>query len=81
MLSWLIGKKVTITMNKKTFETTSKKTILQAAIENNVSMRHNCGSGVCGQCRFQLVSGELKNYSQKPLACQSYPETDIEIIQ
>jgi ring-1,2-phenylacetyl-CoA epoxidase subunit PaaE len=38
----------------------SGKSILQAAIENNIVLPYSCTEGQCGTCRAQLISGEVK---------------------
>lgn len=79
MFSWFVSKEIEITFNERVFFGTTKKTILQSAIENNIPIRYNCGSGVCGQCAITINSGELKN--KIVLACQYYSESNVHISQ
>ncbi|TKF22748.1 2Fe-2S iron-sulfur cluster binding domain-containing protein, partial [Vibrio kanaloae] len=61
MFSWFTGKKVEIQLNGRKFTSNTKKTILQSAVENNIPIKYNCGSGMCGQCIITLNSGEIRN--------------------
>ncbi|PYF82301.1 2Fe-2S iron-sulfur cluster protein [Marinomonas alcarazii] len=81
MLEWITGKKVEIIFNEKIFTGSTKKTVLQSAIENKIPIRYNCGSGVCGQCAITLNSGEVKSNNKILLACQCYPDSNINISQ
>jgi ferredoxin len=81
MFEWITGRKVDITFNGKTFPGNTKKTVLQSAIENNIPIRYNCGSGVCGQCAVTLKSGDVTSDNKVLLACQCYPKNNIKINQ
>jgi 3-phenylpropionate/trans-cinnamate dioxygenase ferredoxin reductase subunit len=81
MFKWLLGEKVKITFNGQVFKGSTKNTILQSALKNGVPIRHNCGSGVCGQCRVHVKSGKLVGGGKANLACQLYPQNDVEINQ
>lgn len=63
------------------------KSILQAALEQNVGLPYSCTEGQCGRCRAVLVSGEValrKNHvlteeelkDKQILLCQGFPITD-----
>lgn len=63
------------------------ETILQAALDRGIDLRHSCKSGVCATCRAKLVEGQvdmdvhyaLEDYEIARgfiLTCQSYPVTD-----
>ncbi|MBV9612229.1 MAG: 2Fe-2S iron-sulfur cluster binding domain-containing protein, partial [Acidobacteriaceae bacterium] len=63
------------------------ETILDAALQRGIDLRHSCKSGVCATCRAKLVEGQVDmdaNYALEDyeiargfiLTCQSYPVTD-----
>lgn len=66
------------------------KTVLDNLIEQNISIRHMCRSGICGSCKFRLISGSVRSepdfcLSAKDqaeniyLACCSYPDENASI--
>ncbi|WP_227369772.1 2Fe-2S iron-sulfur cluster-binding protein [Halomonas sp. M20] len=68
----------------------SKGTILDAALKAGVPYPHDCRSGECGQCKTQLVQGEVRHdpcladalsseerKNGLVLACRCQPKTDI----
>ncbi|WP_404831017.1 2Fe-2S iron-sulfur cluster-binding protein [Endozoicomonas euniceicola] len=77
------SRKLTIKYNGNEIQTKESKTILTALLRNNEKIKYSCGSGECKQCRFHLISGNIKSKRNAGpmLACQSYPDSDIEIIQ
>lgn len=67
-----------------------KKTVLDAVLDAGVPFPHSCMSGECGQCKCQLISGEVQRLSASPgalsaaevaagrvLACRSKPLGDV----
>ena len=55
--------KVTFTNVNKTIETTSDKSILECALENNVDLEHSCGGNcACTTCEITVESG-IENLS------------------
>lgn len=47
--------------NKKhTINVSGDKTILQAAMANNIMLPYSCRSGMCSSCKAQCVSGDIK---------------------
>jgi ring-1,2-phenylacetyl-CoA epoxidase subunit PaaE len=65
-------------------------TLLQAALDNNISMSYSCRAGKCAACAAQCISGKVKmSYNEvlteKDLAegwvltCVGYAETDVEL--
>ncbi len=68
------------------------ESILRAAMQANIHINASCGgTGSCGKCRVQVLSGEVK--AQRPakldddewaggtrLACQTYVLSDLEIF-
>ncbi|CAM9824721.1 unnamed protein product [Sphacelaria rigidula] len=83
--------KVTIEHEGKTheLEVAGRMTILEAALDEGISLPHDCKLGVCLTCPSMVVSGEVdqsegtldaavveKGYA---LTCCSYPTTDVVI--
>ncbi len=70
----------------------SKETLLQAALNQGIAFPHDCRAGGCGACKCRLVKGKVRELTDKSyilsaeelrdnyvLACQSIPQSDIEI--
>jgi NAD(P)H-flavin reductase/ferredoxin len=68
----------------------SGETVLQAALKQGLPFPHNCRVGGCGECKCRLVSGKVKELTDKSyllsaeelaqhyiLACQSRPLSDV----
>lgn len=66
--------------------------ILDAALDAGVPFPHGCGSGECGTCKCQLISGEVSHDRHSPealsveerakgliLACRARPVTDVKL--
>lgn len=75
-----------------TLKTNTKTTILQAALDQAVAFPHNCRVGGCGTCKCKLLSGRVREMTDKSyvlssdelkqgyiLACQSVPLTDVTV--
>lgn len=65
-------------------------TLLQAALDQGIAFPHNCRAGGCANCKCRLMSGRVKEMTDKSyvlsgeelrsgfiLACQSVPLTDV----
>jgi len=63
-------------------------TILEAAESVGLALPFECRAGVCGQCKTQLVAGEVSMESDEALshpevmdgwilACQACPRSDV----
>ena len=51
----------TITLpDQTTFAAGDGETVLAAAARQNLNLPHSCKSGVCGQCKAELVSGDIQ---------------------
>ena len=51
----------TITLpDQTTFAAGDGETVLAAAARQNLNLPHSCKSGVCGQCKAELVSGNIQ---------------------
>jgi NAD(P)H-flavin reductase len=70
----------------------SRTTILQAALDQAVAFPHNCRVGGCASCKCKLLSGRVREMTDKSyvlsadelaqgyiLACQSVPLTDVTV--
>lgn len=81
---------VRITPAEISFIVPAKQTILQAALDQGLAYPHNCRIGSCGSCKTRLVSGQVRELTDKSyllteaemadniiLACQSVPRGDI----
>jgi len=80
---------VTLVVDGDTLHYTMQKneTVLDAALNRGIDLRHSCKSGVCATCRAKLVEGQVDmdaNYALEDyeiargfiLTCQSYPVSD-----
>lgn len=67
-----------------------KETVLNGALRGNIAFPHSCKVGGCGACKCILVSGKVKELTDKSyllskeeiesnyiLGCQSIPKTDV----
>jgi ring-1,2-phenylacetyl-CoA epoxidase subunit PaaE len=72
---------------RHSFSMNRNQTVLDAALEHDIDVRHSCRSGVCATCRAKLVAGQVDmdaNYALEDyeiargfiLTCQSFPVTD-----
>ena len=51
----------TITLpDQTTFTANDGETVLAAAARQNLNLPHSCKSGACGQCKAELVSGDIQ---------------------
>ena len=51
-------------------------TLLRAAQRAGLGFPYECNVGSCGNCKFELVDGEVANARQRHLGCQSQPQGD-----
>jgi len=74
------------------FKVPSSKTILEAALDNNIDLPYSCQSGLCTACRGKCVSGKVKldeedGLSNKEremgyvLTCVGHPITSDVVIE
>jgi ferredoxin len=71
-------------------ELPSTKTILEIAESEGVSLPFECRSGICGQCKTRLLSGQVTMDAEDALspaekarglilACQAHPVGDVTV--
>lgn len=53
---------IVIKQNQRSFQVEVKKgqSVLDAALEQNVSLDYRCKKGTCGKCKVQLVTGSAE---------------------
>ncbi|HQT64596.1 MAG: hypothetical protein B7Z75_05520 [Acidocella sp. 20-57-95] len=81
---------VTILPADISFIVEPKKTVLLSALDQNIKYPHYCRVGSCGTCKSKLISGQVRELTDKSytlsnediqagyiLACQSVPKTDL----
>jgi ferredoxin, 2Fe-2S len=53
---------IVIKQNQRSFQVEVKKgqSVLDAALEQNVSLDYRCKKGTCGKCKVQLVNGRTE---------------------
>ncbi|MEW6206213.1 MAG: 2Fe-2S iron-sulfur cluster-binding protein [Pseudomonadota bacterium] len=85
--------KVSVAPGGQSFEVEKgRKVILNSALSAGLGFPHNCRVGSCTQCKCKLKSGKVRELTDSSyvlsaedlkagmiLACQSIPETDLEI--
>ncbi|HEZ3805964.1 TPA: 2Fe-2S iron-sulfur cluster binding domain-containing protein, partial [Neisseria meningitidis] len=83
----------TVTLpDQTTFAANDGETVLAAAARQNLNLPHSCKSGVCGQCKAELVSGDIQmdGHSEQALSeaekaqgkilmCRTTAQSDISI--
>ncbi|MEX1215519.1 2Fe-2S iron-sulfur cluster-binding protein [Saccharospirillum sp.] len=75
-----------------TFECDESDTIMRAALRHGLGFPYSCNVGACGNCRFQLLDGEVEHLQESPrawterdekrqryLGCQARPLSDCRI--
>jgi len=70
------------------FEVQSGQTVLDAALNNNISFPYRCRVGACGMCLCKTISGQV-SYHLEPMlteqeqqegwifACQAFAESNL----
>jgi glycine betaine catabolism B len=82
------ARRVSFSKAKIDCEVTVDMSILDAAEQYSVELPFECRSGICGQCKVRLLSGNVSMETQDALspserkqgfilACQAHPTTDV----
>jgi len=84
--------KITIPAADKSFECSDGDTIARAGIRAGLGFPYECNVGECGNCRFELLEGEVRYLRENPpainerdaqrnryLGCQALPQGDCVI--
>lgn len=74
------------------FDCEPPDTVLRAALRAGIGMAYSCNTGSCGNCRFELLEGEVRHLRDDPpawgpkdakrnrwLGCQAAPEGDLRV--
>ena len=74
------------------FDCPDDDTIMRAAVRNGLGFPYECNVGSCGNCKFELLEGEIEHLRQNPpgwserdlqrkryLGCQAKPLSDCKI--
>ena len=67
--------KITIPAADTSFEVAEGDTIARAAVRNGLGFPYDCNVGECGNCRFELLEGEIEYLRENPPALN---ERDIQ---
>ncbi|UOO82960.1 FAD-binding oxidoreductase [Uruburuella testudinis] len=62
---------VTLAPDQTAFTVNSGEPILAAAKRQNLNLPHSCQNGICGQCKADLISGEVEQGPHAELALSS----------
>ena len=54
-------KQITITGGNTSFTCEDDDTILRAALRAGLAFPYECNVGSCGNCRFELIEGEVED--------------------
>ena len=74
--------------SETTVEVAADQTLLQALLDEGISVDYSCEGGVCGTCMVPLVSGEVEHLDEflmddekdsNMITCVSRGEGEIEI--
>ncbi|HET8704872.1 MAG TPA: 2Fe-2S iron-sulfur cluster binding domain-containing protein [Pseudomonadales bacterium] len=91
MFGWLSKKEYKLTVEgHESFTLANKETVLNGALRNGIDFPYSCKVGGCAACKCQLVSGKVKELTDKSyllskediqqnyiLGCQSIPVSDV----
>jgi CDP-4-dehydro-6-deoxyglucose reductase len=50
---------VTLSPSNTAFSVEANETILAAAKQQGLNLPHSCQNGICGQCKAEVLSGEV----------------------
>jgi len=83
---------VTIAEQNLQFNCSAEQTVLDAALDQGITMSYGCRNGLCGSCKGQLISGQVdypdgqpggiteqELEQQQALFCKAVPQSDLTI--
>lgn len=93
MFGWLAKKQYRLVVDTHApFDLTHKETVLNGALRHGIDFPYSCKVGGCAACKCQLVSGKVRELTDKSyllsreeiqqnfiLGCQSIPVSDVVI--
>jgi p-cymene monooxygenase electron transfer component len=93
MFGWLSKKQYTLTVGQgQPFTLDARETVLNGALRAGVGFPHSCKVGGCGACKCRLVSGKVRELTDKSyllsreeiregyiLGCQSVPVENVTV--
>lgn len=93
MFGWLAKKEYTLVVDShEPVQLTHKETVLNGALRHGIDFPYSCKVGGCAACKCRLVSGKVKELTDKSyllskeeiqqhyiLGCQSIPVSDVVI--
>jgi len=82
--------KVTLFPSNDEFYVADGQTILEAALNNNVSFPHRCQVGACAMCMCRKIEGKISYHLEPALTekekqrgwmfpCQAYAESNLKL--
>ena len=86
-----MGYRVKVSATGQSFEVQTRETLLDAGLRSGLNLPYNCGTGTCGGCRIQVLSGEVEEIPHDfrfsaaeraagwVLPCRAHACSDLEI--
>lgn len=82
--------KITLLPSNMEFEVLKGQTILEAALNNNISFPHRCQVGACAMCMCRKIEGEISYHLEPMLTekekqkgwmfpCQAHAESNLKL--
>lgn len=84
--------RISLNQDQTVFNAETNEIVLDAALRQHINLPHSCLSGTCGQCKAQLLSGEVEMLPYQPCAlsegeraagnillCRSLAQSDLTI--
>lgn len=72
--------KIQLKLSGKIFTSRTDETVLNAAIRQGVKLPYSCKNGTCGNCKGQLISGEVSYPHHPPLALSKTEITSGDVL-
>ncbi len=71
---------VTLAPDHTAFTVEAGEPILAAAKRQNLNLPHSCQNGICGQCKAEVLSGQVQQGSHAELALSSEEMAEGKIL-